>query len=187
MLVTPPILTRSTPAPIDECSSNVEEWFLFVDRASNQRGSRVGVILEGPNRVLIKQSLCFEFRASTNQAEYKALLARMKLAGELGVHILMAKSDSKLITSQVNGDYREKDRQLVKYWDKATKLAVAFEKFILLHVPPEQNERVDLLSKLASTQRSDYNHMDESTPQVLLKGRRPRRPLGGQEIETGNI
>ncbi|RDX58070.1 hypothetical protein CR513_62643, partial [Mucuna pruriens] len=47
--------------------------------------------------------------------------------------------------------------QLVKYWDKATKLATSFKKFTLLHVPQEQNERTNLLSKLASTQKSEYH------------------------------
>ncbi|RDX93635.1 Pol polyprotein, partial [Mucuna pruriens] len=41
----------------------------------------------------------------------------------------------------------------MKYLDKATKMAVAFEKFTLHHVPREQNERVDLLSKLATSQK----------------------------------
>ncbi|RDY06171.1 hypothetical protein CR513_09891, partial [Mucuna pruriens] len=48
---------------------------------------------------------------------------------------------------------------MVKYWDKATKLATSFEKFTLLHVPREQNEKADLLSKLAGTQRSGNNRM----------------------------
>ncbi|RDX68886.1 hypothetical protein CR513_52081, partial [Mucuna pruriens] len=65
----------------------------------------------------------------------------MKLVGELREHILTSKSDSKLVTSQ----------------DKVTKYATSFEKFILLHVPREENKRDDLLSKLASTQRCENN------------------------------
>ncbi|RDX92238.1 Retrovirus-related Pol polyprotein from transposon 17.6, partial [Mucuna pruriens] len=61
---------------------------------SNQAGSRAKVTLEGPNGVLIKQSLHFEFKANNNQVEYKALLAEMKLAQELKARILTAKSDS---------------------------------------------------------------------------------------------
>ncbi|RDX64165.1 hypothetical protein CR513_57312, partial [Mucuna pruriens] len=80
-------------------------WFLSVDEASNQTGSRIGVILKGPNGVLIEQSLHFEFKASNNQAEYEALLAGMRLAKELEARALTAKSDSKLITRQVNKEY----------------------------------------------------------------------------------
>jgi len=53
------------------------QWVLSVDRSSNQQGSGVGVILEGPNRFLIEQALRFAFKASNNQAEYEALITRM--------------------------------------------------------------------------------------------------------------
>ncbi|RDX93897.1 rnhA, partial [Mucuna pruriens] len=126
-------------------------WLLLVDKASNQVGSGTRVILEGPNGVLIEQSLHFEFKASNNQAEYEALLAGIGLAKELEAKVLTAKSDSKLITRQVNGEYQDRDPQLVKYLDKTTKLAAAFEKFTLHYVPREQNKRADLLSKLATS------------------------------------
>ncbi|RDY04615.1 hypothetical protein CR513_11640, partial [Mucuna pruriens] len=38
------------------------KWFLSVDGTSNQTRSGAGVILEGPNGVLIEKSLHFEFR-----------------------------------------------------------------------------------------------------------------------------
>jgi len=44
-------------------------WVLSVDGSSNQQGSGAGVILEGPNGMLIEQSLRFAFKASNNQAE----------------------------------------------------------------------------------------------------------------------
>jgi len=50
-------------------------WVLSVDGSSNQQGSGVGVILEGPNGLLIEQALRFTFKASNNQAEYEALIA----------------------------------------------------------------------------------------------------------------
>ncbi|RDX89573.1 hypothetical protein CR513_28678, partial [Mucuna pruriens] len=133
------------------------EWFLSVNGASNQSGSGAGVILEDPNGVLVEQSLRFEFKASNNQAEYEALLSGIKLAKELDNYILTAKSDSKLVIGQVNGEYQARDPQLFKYWDRVMKLAASFEKFTLLHVLCEQNERDDLLSKLTSTQRSENN------------------------------
>jgi hypothetical protein len=43
-------------------------WTLSVDGASNIRGSGAGVVLEGPDGVLIEQSLRFAFKASNNQA-----------------------------------------------------------------------------------------------------------------------
>ena len=50
------------------------QWMLSVDGSSNQQGSCAGIILEGPNGVLIEQALRFTFKASNNQAEYEALI-----------------------------------------------------------------------------------------------------------------
>ncbi|RDX85751.1 hypothetical protein CR513_33012, partial [Mucuna pruriens] len=102
-------------ALVGQDKNNGREWFLSVHGALNQKGSGAGVILEGPNKALIDQSLGFEFKVSNNQAKYEALLVGMKLTRELGAHILIAKSDSKFVTSQVNGDYQARDPQLIKY------------------------------------------------------------------------
>ena len=59
-------------------------WVLSVDGSSIQQGCGAGVILEGPNDVLIEQSLRFAFKASNNQAEYEALIAGILLAKEMG-------------------------------------------------------------------------------------------------------
>ncbi|RDX90933.1 hypothetical protein CR513_27148, partial [Mucuna pruriens] len=128
-------------------------WILSVDGASNQSRSEAGVILKGLNEVLIEQSLHFEFKASKNQAEYEALLAGMRLAKELEAKTLTAKSNLKLVTGQVNGEYQAKDPQLIKYLKRAIGMATTFEKFTLHHVPREQNERADLLSKLTTTHK----------------------------------
>ncbi|RDY05681.1 hypothetical protein CR513_10467, partial [Mucuna pruriens] len=60
---------------------------------------------------------------------------RMRLAEELGAKVLVAKSDSHLVTRQ----------------------ATSFEKFTSIHLPREQNERADLLSKSVSTQKGSFN------------------------------
>ena len=76
-------------------------WVLSVDGSSNQQGSGAGVILEGPNGLLIEQALRFAFKANNNQGEYEALTTAMLLAKEMGAQSLLAKSDSLLVTGQV--------------------------------------------------------------------------------------
>ncbi|XP_068500485.1 uncharacterized protein [Phaseolus vulgaris] len=97
-------------------------WVLSVDGFSNQLGSGAGIILEGPNGVLIKQSLRFAFKASNNQAEYEALIASILLAKEMGARVLMAKSDSLLITGQVTGEFQVKDPQMAAYLEYVQEL-----------------------------------------------------------------
>ncbi|XP_014522255.1 uncharacterized protein LOC106778781 [Vigna radiata var. radiata] len=69
-------------------------WKLSVDGSSNRRGGGVRVVLEGPNGILIEQSLVFQFKVSNNQAEYEALLAGMELARDLAVGRLECQTDS---------------------------------------------------------------------------------------------
>ena len=59
-------------------------WVLCVDGSSNKQGSGAGVILEGPNGLLIEQALRFAFKASNNQAEYETLIVSMLLAKVMG-------------------------------------------------------------------------------------------------------
>jgi len=124
-------------------------WVLSVDGSSNQLGSGDGVILEGPNGVLIEQSLRFAFKANNNQAEYEALIADILLAKEMGAKVLMAKSDSLLITGQVTGEFQTKDPQMAAYLEYVQELRRSFVLFEVVHVPREQNARADLLAKLA--------------------------------------
>ncbi|RDX82663.1 Retrovirus-related Pol polyprotein from transposon opus, partial [Mucuna pruriens] len=91
-------LMRGSASTVVGGESDEGEWYLLVDESSNQVGSGAGVILEGLVGVVIEQSLHFEFKASNNQTEYKALLAGMWLARELEARRLTAKSDSKLMT-----------------------------------------------------------------------------------------
>ncbi|XP_068503982.1 uncharacterized protein [Phaseolus vulgaris] len=58
-------------------------WVLSIDGSFNQQGSGAGVILEGPNGLLIEQALRFAFKASNNQAEYETLITGMLLAKEM--------------------------------------------------------------------------------------------------------
>ncbi|RDY03657.1 hypothetical protein CR513_12724, partial [Mucuna pruriens] len=68
---------------VGKINESTQESTFLVDGVLNQRGSGADVVLEGPNGVLIKQSLYFEFQANNNQSKYKALSVEMKLAGEL--------------------------------------------------------------------------------------------------------
>lgn len=65
-------------------------WVLSVDGSSNLSGSDSGVTLEGPDKVLLEQSLRFGWKSSNSQAENEVLIAGMVLATDLGVENLKA-------------------------------------------------------------------------------------------------
>jgi len=74
-----------------------EWWAMHVDNSSNRHGGGVGVILEGPNGVVMAQSLHFGFNATCNQAEYEAILVGLRLAKEVGAQRVQCRSHSKII------------------------------------------------------------------------------------------
>ena len=45
-------------------------WKVHVDGAANQRGSRVGIVIISPEKIIIEKSLRLGFSATNNEAEY---------------------------------------------------------------------------------------------------------------------
>ena len=54
-------------------------WRVYVDGAVNQRGSRMGLVIVFPEKIIIEKSLKLGFSATNNEAEYEALLVRMAM------------------------------------------------------------------------------------------------------------
>ena len=54
-------------------------WKVYVDGATNQKGSGIGLVVVSPKGVIIEKSLRLGFSAMNNEAEYKALLTRMAM------------------------------------------------------------------------------------------------------------
>ena len=48
-------------------------WEVYVDGASNQKGSGIGLVLISPKKFIVEKSLRLDFSATNNEAEYKAL------------------------------------------------------------------------------------------------------------------
>ena len=59
-------------------------WKVYIDGATNQRGSGVGLILISSKKLTIEKSLRLGFSATNNEAEYEALLERMYMVQKMG-------------------------------------------------------------------------------------------------------
>ena len=59
-------------------------WRVYIDSATNQRGSRVGLVLISPEKITIEKSLKLSFLATNNEAEYEALLVGMTIVQKMG-------------------------------------------------------------------------------------------------------
>lgn len=86
---------------------------------------------------------------TNNVAEYKALIAGLEKALELGVTEIDVKCDSQLVVSQVSGEWKIKSDQLRSLAAKAERLLYRFERHSLTHVRREANRRADELANEA--------------------------------------
>ncbi|GKV13259.1 hypothetical protein SLEP1_g24299 [Rubroshorea leprosula] len=130
--------------------TEVEQWTLYVDGASNSKGAGARAVLIGPEHFRSEHALKFNFEATNNMAEYEALLLELRLAVELKVTSLQVYSDSQLVVNQVNSLCEVADPVVAKYLALVSKLKCQFEQFRLTKVPRSENEHADSLSQLAS-------------------------------------
>ncbi|GJU40271.1 reverse transcriptase domain-containing protein [Tanacetum coccineum] len=126
-------------------------WTLFTDGSSCVDGCGAGVILTDPEGVEFTYALRFQFETTNNEAEYKALIAGLRIAEKIGVKNLEVNVDSKLVANQVNGTYIAKKTDMIKYLEKVKALTSTFRAFSIKQVPRSKNKKVDALSKMAST------------------------------------
>ncbi|XP_052730552.1 uncharacterized protein LOC108324378 [Vigna angularis] len=147
--------------------SGQDEWSLYVDGASGRSVSGAGIVLEGPNGFLLEHSLIFKFKVSNNQAEYEALVAGLELAKDMGARRITCRTDSELVVGQMNGNFQVREERLLRYFQRATDLAKAFDKLDIQHIPREQNTRADVLSKLSSGK--EKGQLTTVVRQVLLQ------------------
>ena len=102
-------------------------WKLFVDGASNRHGAGLGIVLISPDDLVVEQAVNLGFPASSNEAEYEALLAGLKSAHFMQATELMVYSDSQLVVNQISGDYEAKDERMTKYQELVRKEIMKFE------------------------------------------------------------
>ncbi|XP_058768343.1 uncharacterized protein LOC131642076 [Vicia villosa] len=141
----------TSPPPVEN------KWTIYVDGASSSSGSGAGIILENNEGLIIEVSLVLSFTTSNNQAEYKAFLAGLRLAEDVGAREVKFYTDSQLVASQINGDYQAINDVLVEYLTLVKDRMKGFAKAEVEHIPREHNSRADVLSKLASTRNKGGN------------------------------
>ncbi|GJV54202.1 reverse transcriptase domain-containing protein [Tanacetum coccineum] len=140
-------------APIHYVSRTLQDiWKLYTDEASNEHGSRAGLILIDLKGTEYSYALRLNFANSNNDAEYEALLAGLRIATKMKVEKMHAFVDSKLVANQVEGSYEAKGEKTKKYKEKALEMVRSFNNFQIIHIPREENRKSDALSKLTVVQ-----------------------------------
>jgi ribonuclease HI len=126
-------------------------WTLFFDGSARQQSAGAGVVLTDLGGNQLQYVARIEFKATTNMAEYEALIFGLSAALSLGVRQLLVKGDSQLIIKQVRGECSCNEPRLAAYLLHVRKLEKDFTALELQHVPRADNSAADDLSQRAST------------------------------------
>ena len=132
-------------------------WELYVDGATNQRGSGVGLVLLSHEKITIEKSLRLNFSAMNNEAEYEALLKGMVVVQKMGGKAVRVFLDSKLVMGQVRGDLEARDSRMQEYLGQVRSIQEKFEVIDLSHVPRSGN-----------TQRICWPPLPRPRPRICL-------------------
>ncbi len=80
---------------------------------------------------------------TNNQAEYKALIAALERAFELGAEEVECKLDSELVVKQMRREYKVRDADLQPLFLRAWNLSVGFKKASFVHIRRALNAAAD--------------------------------------------
>ena len=86
---------------------------------------------------------------TNNVAEYAGLIEALSVARDEGANELEIVSDSLLLVNQMLGKYRVKHPNLIPLYEKARRLANAFDRFSIRHTLRAGNKEADRLANLA--------------------------------------
>ena len=116
--IEPPIEELESTENMDEklvgtiSQYSIPAWEVYIDGASNQKGSGIELVLISPENVIIEKSLRLDFSASNNEAEYETLLIGMTMVQRMGGKSVKVFSDSRLVVGQVKGEFEAKDERM---------------------------------------------------------------------------
>lgn len=122
-----------------------------IDGASkgNPGPSAIGVVITTPGGAEVSKIRQFIGTATNNQAEYRALIAAVRAAANLGKTALHVKTDSLLLASQMNGKWKVKDPGIRALFTEAKEACKALDSFTISHVGREKNTVADGLANEA--------------------------------------
>jgi ribonuclease HI len=127
----------------------LKSLLLYTDGASwgNPGPAAIGAIVRDGSGAVVGKLSAGIGRATNNQAEYKALIAGLKLASKLGAEHVAVNVDSELVARQLKGEYRVRNATLKALFREARQLLKGFGSFSITHIPREGNEEAHRLAK----------------------------------------
>jgi ribonuclease HI len=124
---------------------------IFTDGGArgNPGPGGIGAVIYDENKKKIAEISEFLGHSTNNQAEYKAVIAAMKKAKELGAEFLEFFLDSELVVKQLKREYKVKNPDLAPLFLQIYNLEMGFKKISFCHIPRERNKEADALANMA--------------------------------------
>lgn len=126
----------------------MKKYILFTDGGSRGNpgpGAIGGVVFDVTGKDILQTISEAIGYTTNNQAEYRALLAGLKMCRTLQADEVECRLDSQLVVKQMRHEYKVKDRDLAPLFVEAMNLCQSFSKVTFIHIPREQNKQADAL------------------------------------------
>ncbi|MFH1030215.1 MAG: ribonuclease HI family protein [bacterium] len=120
---------------------------LYTDGGArgNPGPAGIGAVLKDENGKNIAEISEYIGETTNNQAEYKALIAGLERAKEIGAGEIECFLDSELVVKQMKREYKVKNEDLAPLFVIAWNLILGFKKISFTHVMRQYNQEADKL------------------------------------------
>jgi ribonuclease HI len=115
----------------------------------NPGPSGIGAVIIDEDGQTIAEISEYIGEATNNQAEYRAIIAGITKAKELGAENLTCYLDSELVVKQLKGEYKVKNQDLGSLFIKIHNLKQSFKIIKFIHIRRDKNAHADRLANLA--------------------------------------
>ncbi len=130
---------------------NNKKLTIYTDGGArgNPGPAGIGCVLYDKDKNIVAEISEYIGEATNNQAEYKAVIAAIKKAKELGAEELEFYLDSELVVRQLNREYKVKNKELAPLFVQIYNAVLGFKKVSFNHIRREMNEEADRLANKA--------------------------------------
>ncbi|VFQ84063.1 unnamed protein product [Cuscuta campestris] len=137
----------NNPIPMAEQG---EWWTLSTDGSSAAKACGGGVVIQSPEGFRSYHAIKFQFKVSNNETEHEALLSGLRLILNLKAEYVWIRCDSRLVVSQIKGEFDTKEERMRLYKEAALELLKILKGYELVQIPRAENTEADVLSKLSN-------------------------------------
>lgn len=120
----------------------------YTDGASrgNPGQAGIGVVIYNEKKEVLIELREYIGEATNNVAEYTAVIRALEAGLDLGGVDLSIFTDSELLTKQILGQYKVKNKGLLPLYQQVLNLKAEYDTFTITHVKREFNKEADKLA-----------------------------------------